>query len=63
MPDCYFTIKKYMGGVELDDTWKHNFNATHIGLDQWCLNLFLDFIDFGTSNTLVIYIPTIKTNP
>ena len=49
-----------MGGVELADTCKHNFNATHIGLDQWWLNLFFYFIDFGTPNNLVIYIPSIN---
>ena len=45
-----------MGGVDLYDTWKHNFNATHIGLDQWWLNLLFYFIDFCTPNTVVIYI-------
>ena len=49
-----------MGGVELADTCKHNFNATHIGLDQWWLNLFFYFIDFGTPNTFAIYIPSIN---
>ena len=49
-----------MGGADLADKWKHNFNATHIGLDQWWLNLFLNLLDFGTLNTLVIYILSIN---
>ena len=49
-----------MGGVDLADTRKRNFNATHIGLDQWWLNLLFYFIDFGTPNTLVIYILSIN---
>ena len=49
-----------MGGVDLADTWKHNFNATHIRLDQWWLNLFFYLLDFGTPNTLLIYILSIK---
>ena len=44
-----------MVGVDLADMWKHNLNATHIGLNQWWLNLFFYFLDFGTPNTLVIY--------
>ena len=55
-----FQHNKYMGGVDSADTWKHNFNATHIVLDQWWLNLFFYFIDFGIPNTLVIYIPNIN---
>ena len=45
-----------MGGVDLADTRKRNFNATHIGLDQWWFNLFFYFLGFGTPNDLLIYI-------
>ena len=49
-----------MGGVGLSYTRKLNFNVTHIGLNQWWLNFFLCFLDFGTSNYLVLYIPSIN---
>ena len=49
-----------MGDVDLADTWKHNLNATHIGLDQCWLNFSFYFIDFGTPNILVIYILSIN---
>ena len=49
-----------MVGVDLTGIRKHNSNATHIALNQWCLHLLFYFLDVGTSNPLVLYIPSIN---
>ena len=40
MSDCYIPIKQLQGWYGLILYAENNFNATHIGLDQWRLKIY-----------------------
>ena len=51
-----------MGGVDLADMRRLHCNSTVMGLNRWWMKIFFYLLDVGTSNALVLFRESQKSN-